>query len=65
VVEAFRRVDGGKGFQAVPAAPARLQEQLKYAHPAFTNLVLFTFFDYADPDLGKTAGEAFSALKAP
>ncbi len=65
VVEAFRRVDGGKGFKAVPAAPARLQEQLKSGRLAFTNLVLFTFFDYADPDLGKTAGEAFRALKAP
>lgn len=65
VIEVFQRIDGGKSFKAVPAPVTRLQEQLKYGRLSFTNLVLFTFFDYADPDLGKTAGEAFSALKAP
>jgi hypothetical protein len=64
VVEAFQRVDGGKGFKAVPAAPERLREQVTQGRLYFTNLVLFTFSDYADPDLGAEGEAAYKVIQA-
>lgn len=65
VVEAFEECSSTNGFKAVPAPVARLERQLDMAAPRFENRVLFTFGDYADPDLGEPAAALYRRLSAP
>ncbi len=66
VVEAFRRVATTNGvFAAEPAAGGQLQAQLKLAREHFDRVLLFSFLDYADPDLGPGGAAAYQAISAP
>lgn len=66
VVEGFEQTSpAGKPFTAVPAPAERLLAQIAGASEVFENrLVLFTFLDYADPDLGPAGAGLYEALRA-
>ncbi len=65
VLEAFKQTSGpDEPFTAVPAPPERLREQVEEARPFFDRLILFTFEDYLQPDLGHAATAAFESLRA-
>ncbi len=66
VVEAFRRVATTNGvFAAEPAAAGQLQAQLKLAREHFDRILLFSFLDYVDPDLGSDGAAVYQVLLAP
>ena len=64
VVELFRQKSKeGEPFSAVPASAKRVRTQLKSATKYFDDIVLFTFSDYADPDLGGAAKKLYKELQ--
>lgn len=66
VVEAFRRVSTTNGvFAAEPVAASDLKSQMQLARQHFGGVLLFSFLDYTDPDLGSRGAEAYKALLSP
>lgn len=66
VVEAFRRVATTNGvFAAEPAGGDLLRAQLQLAREHFDRVLVFSFLDYTDPDLGPHGEAAYRALSAP
>ena len=64
VIETFRQTsDPNEPFAAVPAPAARLAEQIRAARPHFERLILFTYSDYLNPDLGDEAKAGFGAIR--
>ncbi len=64
VVEAFRRVATTNGvFQAEPADEESLRAQFKLAREHFDRVTVFSFLDYADPDLGPGGAAAYKILQ--
>ncbi len=65
VIELFQQESkDDEPFRAVPASPDRVEKQFENATNYFDNIVLFTFSDYADPDLNKTAKKLYDYLKS-
>jgi len=66
VVETFKQVSTpDEPFAAVPASPARLRLQLRHAADFCKDIILFTFPDYVDPDLGPEAAALYKELTIP
>jgi hypothetical protein len=66
VVEAFRRVATTNGaFAAEPAKADLLKAQLKLARENFGRVLVFSFLDYTDPDLGGGGAAAYQVLSVP
>jgi hypothetical protein len=64
IVELFQQTSPqGKPFAAEPAPPQKVQQQLKNAKIYFDQIFLFTFSDYANPDLSTKAKALFDILK--
>ncbi len=66
VVEAFRRVPTTNGvFAAEPVPASDLRSQIQLANRHFSGVLLFSFLDYTDPDLGTRGAEAYKVLLKP
>ncbi len=64
VIETFQQESKeNQPFVAVPASPERVRTQLNNATNYFDDIILFTFSDYADPDLGVAAKKLYKELK--
>lgn len=56
IIEVFTRASAlDEPFVAVPTEPERARTQVALAQGAFSRLVLFTYFDYASPEVGAAA----------
>ena len=64
VVELFKQESReNQPFVAIPAAPERVRTQINNATNFFTDIIFFTFSDYADPDLGGAAKKLYKELQ--
>lgn len=64
VIELFKQESkDGQPFVAIPALPKRVRTQLDNATNYFDDIILFTFSDYANPDLGAAAKKLYEELK--
>ena len=64
VIEVFNQVSAmSEPFKATPATPERVRIQLDHASKFFSDLILFTYSDYANPALGEEAKKLYDSLK--
>lgn len=66
VIEVFEQTSVEDApFTAKPAPSERVRRQMEHAARFFDKLILFTFTDYADPDLGPEARALYELFSEP